>query len=227
MKVKKGWIAFVLLAVFVMGAIFWWRSPSSKPAKKDLVKHLAPTILVTSMNITDIDKDRIKIKSKVSLKNPLPVDLSAKGLTYQIFIDSEKILQDDYAKPIRIRSKDSTTIELPMELFAKPLKEILEYFDKNKVDSADYSIKAMVKVQVPVAGQRDFAMNLSKRLPAIRIPKVKVEHVDLHPFKLKKEGCDVEVKVSNPNLFPLKMKDAVFSFGIGNGDIQMDGKMDN
>src|ERR1700712_4006422 len=121
MKSKKRWVVLSILLVIIVGAIIWWRSPSSKPAKKDLVKHIAPTIGIASMNITDIDKDKIKIKSKVSLKNPLPVTLSTKGMKYQIFIDSIKVIQDEYSKPISIRSKDSSSIEMPMEVLAKPM----------------------------------------------------------------------------------------------------------
>src|SRR5437763_16205974 len=97
---RKWGIGLSVLLILVLGFIFWWRSPSSRSAKKNVVSHLAPRIGVTSMNITDIDKDRIKIKTKVSLKNPLPVNISAKGLTYQIYIDSEKVIQNDYSKPI-------------------------------------------------------------------------------------------------------------------------------
>jgi len=177
------------------------------------------------MNITDIDKDKIKIKTKVSLKNPLPADIHSKGLAYEIYIDSQKVIQDDYGKPIDIRSKDSTTIEMPMEVLAKPMKEVLEYFDKNKVDSAEYRIRAVINVDVPVAGQKTIPLTVFKRLPAIRIPQIKVQNVDLHLLHMKKKGCDMQVRVTNPNVFPIKMKDAVFSFGIGNGDMEMDGKL--
>ena len=225
MKTRTWWLIIFLLIILALGAFFWFRSPASKSVKKDLVKHLVPTMGVTSMNITDIDKERIKIKMKVSLKNPLPVNINATGFTYQIFIDSVKIIQNDYGKPIRIRSEDSTTIEMPVVLLASPLKNVLEYFDKNKIDSADYSITAKYNVNVPIAGQRNFALHFSRRLPAFRLPKVKVEHVDLHGLRLKKKGCDMEVRVTNPNLFPIKIKDAVFSFGIGNQDLELEGRL--
>ena len=225
MRHRKGVVVLIVLLVLFLGVFLWWRSPSSRSAKKDLVAHLTPSIGVASMNITDIDKDKIKIKTKVSLKNPLPADIHSHGMSYEIYIDSQKVIQDDYTKPINIKSKDSTTIEMPMEILAKPMKEVLEYFDKNKVDSAEYRIRAVINVDVPVAGQKTIPLTVSKRLPAIRIPQIKVQNVDLHLLHMKKKGCDMQVRVTNPNVFPIKMKDAVFSFGIGNGDMEMDGKL--
>src|SRR5436305_5483599 len=105
MRYSKGVVVLIVLLVLVLGVFLWWRSPSSRSAKKDLVAGLTPSIGVASMNITDIDKDKIKMKTKVSLKNPLPADIHSTGLSYEIYIDSEKVIQDDYTKPINIRSK--------------------------------------------------------------------------------------------------------------------------
>jgi LEA14-like dessication related protein len=127
------------------------------------------------------------------------------------------VIQDSYKHPINIKSKGQAQIEMPMEILTKPMAAVLKYFDDKKIDSANYSIKARFMMKVPIAGEKDFAMNFSKKLPAVRLPKVKVKDVDLNGLRLKKKGVDMVVEVSNPNKFPLKMKDGNFSFTLDNG----------
>jgi LEA14-like dessication related protein len=114
---------------------------------------------------------------------------------------------------------------MPMELLAKPMARVLQYFDKHKIDSADYTMKATVVMDVPVSGNRSFDMDFTKRLPAVRLPKVKVQDVDLHALRLKKKGADIVVRVNNPNVFPLKLKDSKFSFAVED-DLKMNGSLE-
>lgn len=225
MRVNKWLIVLLVLLVLAGVGIWWWKSPSSENAKEKAADKVMPTIGVASTNITDIDAERIKMQSKVILHNPLPVDIKTSRLNYVVYIDSVKVIEDAYEKPINIRSSDSTTLTMPMELLVKPMARILKYFDDNKIDSADYQMKASFEVDVPIAGDREFTMKVSKRLPALRIPKVKINHVDLNALALKSKGMDIEVAVFNPNLFPLKLSDGKFEFSVEDA-LQMNGVLE-
>lgn len=223
---SRKWLVIITVVLIAgLGVWWWWQSPSSSPAKKEAAERLTPNISIGSVNISDIDAERIKLKSKVTLTNPLPVDINTNKLSYEIFINSIRVIQDSYNKPIRIRSSDSTVIELPMELLAKPMARVLKYFDDEKVDSADYAMKATFTVDVPVGDEKDFTLNFSKRLPALRLPKMKVKDVDLNALRLKKEGVDMVVQIINPNAFPIKLKDGAFSFKVED-DMTMDGVLE-
>ena len=224
----KGRKWLIVLAVLVgLGIAGWmgWKYFTPKETKKEVAKKLMPEISVAGLNISDIDDNRIKMTSKVMLKNPLPVDINTKQLDYEIYIDSVKVIEESYNKPISIRSSDSTVIQLPMELLAQPMARILKYFDQEKIDSADYTMKARFAVDVPIAGVRNFNLELSKRLPALRIPKATVKDVDLNLLKMKKEGVDMVVHITNPNVFPIKMKDGSFEFKIED-DLEMEGVLE-
>jgi LEA14-like dessication related protein len=195
--------------------LWWWKSPASDKTKEKAANKVMPAIGVASAQITDIDADRIKLVSKITLFNPLPVEIRTKKLNYTIYIDSVKVIEDAYEKPISIRSSDSSTLTLPMQLLPKPMTQVLKYFDDKKIDSANYSVEASFQVDVPIAGERKFTMNFTKRLPAFRIPKIKIKNVDLNGLAMKSKGMDIEVEVFNPNLFPLKMSDGKFEFEIG------------
>lgn len=214
MRSGKWLIVLLVIAVLVGVGIWWWKSPGSDEAKQKAADKVMPTVGVASLNITDIDAERIKMNSEITINNPLPVEINTKKLNYVVYIDSVKVIEDTYEKPINIKSSDSTTIEMPMELLVEPMTRVLTYFDKEKIDSANYSMTASFEVDVPIAGERKFKMDVSKKLPALRVPKVKITNLDLNALALKSKGMDVDVEVTNPNLFPLKISNAAFSFAI-------------
>ena len=225
MRVNKSLIILLVFLILAGVGIWWWKSPSSDKVKEKTADKLMPTIGIASTNISDIDAERIRLVSKITINNPLPVDINTKRLNYIIYIDSVKVIEDSYEKPISIRSSDSSTITIPMQVLAKPMARVLKYFDNAKIDSANYSMKASFEVDVPIAGDRKFTMNVDKKLPALRIPKIKIQHVDLNALSLKSKGMDIDVMVLNPNLFPLKMSNGKFQFNVEDA-MQMNGVLE-
>lgn len=224
MKGRKWLIALVIVALIVAGVWYWWRSPNS--AIKQEAEKLKPELQVTSLNITDIDEDKISATSKITLSNNLPIEVKTNRLDYAIYVDSSKIIEDSYSKPITIRSKDTTTISLPMEVMFRKIGAVFKKFDERNVDSADYSIRTSFQVDVPIAGERVFNMNFSKRLPAMKPLKVKMGDVDLGKFGFKETEVDMVVNVTNPNSFPVKMKDGKYRFSIDDDENVMQGVME-
>ena len=225
MRVNKSLIILLVFLILAGVGIWWWKSPSSDKVKEKTADKLMPTIGIASTNISDIDAKRIRLVSKITINNPLPVDINTQRLNYIIYIDSVKVIEDSYEKPISIRSSDSSTITIPVQVLAKPMARVLKYFDDAKIDSANYSMKASFEVDVPIAGDRKFTMNVDKKLPALRIPKIKIQHVDLNALSLKSKGMDIDVMVSNPNLFPLKMSNGKFQFNVEDA-MQMNGVLE-
>jgi LEA14-like dessication related protein len=86
-------------------------------------------------------------------------------------------------------------------------------------------LKARFAVDVPVAGNRNFSMDISKRLPTIQAPKVKVKNVDLNALRVKKEGVDMILEIRNLNGFPLKLRDASYAFAVED-DMELTGRLE-
>ncbi|MCE7064946.1 LEA type 2 family protein [Dyadobacter sp. CY326] len=225
MRSNRWLIVLLVVAVLVGIGIWWWKSPTSDVAKQKAVDKVTPTVSVASLNITNIDADRIKMTSKVTISNPLPVDINTRKLNYVIYIDSIKVIEDAYEKPLSIPSSDSVTIELPMALLLKPMTQVLKHFDDENIDSANYAMTATFETDVPIAGERKFKMDIAKKLPALRLPKVKITQVDLNALALKSKGMDVDVEVYNPNQFPLKISNSAFSFDLEDA-MQMKGVLE-
>jgi LEA14-like dessication related protein len=221
MRKRKGLIILLILILVIAGLWLWWRSPSSS-LKKEAEK-LKPELVVSAVSITDIDENKISGTSKIVIKNNLPIEVTTRKLNYTVYIDSAKVLDDTYSKPITIRSSDTTVVTLPMEIMAKKLEAVLKRLENNKADSAEYSIKASFEADVPVAGERSFTMNMSKRLPAIRLLKFALNNISIGDVGIKESSLDMTVSVKNPNVIPFKLKDVAFKFNIDKDENVMKG----
>lgn len=210
----RYWIIIIVIIALISVALWFWRSDSS-PVKTASAR-FTPKLKVASMNITDINAQRISILSKAVINNPLPVEVKTSRLDYEIFIDSLKVIKSSYDKPIVIKSSGDTEVELPMDILRKDMTAILKHFDDVKEDSADYTIKANIQVDVPIAGEKNFDVNMTKRLPAIRLPKLSAGKVDIDKLGLKQTSLDMSVLIENPNAFPIKMQDGRYAVTIDN-----------
>jgi LEA14-like dessication related protein len=220
---RKWLIALAIVALLIVGFWLWWRAPNS--SIKSQAQQLKPELQIASLNITDIDKDKISATSNVVLRNNLPMEVKTNRLDYVIYIDSAKVIEDSYSKPITIRSSDTTAIKLPMEIMFRKIGAVMKKFENKNVDSADYSMKATFQVEVPIAGQRNFTMNFSKRLPALKPLKAKMGDIDVGKLGFKESSIDITLNVENPNAFPMKMKDGKYKFSLDNDQNIMEGVM--
>lgn len=223
---RSYWIIIIIIFLAVLiTTIWWWRRTQSGAAAGDTL-HLKPRIGLASFNITDIDRDRVKLDSKIVLHNPLPIALSTNRIDYDIFIDSIRIIQSTYDKPLSIKPGDSSVLEIPMEIMAGPLARVLTYFTKNQIDSADYSIKGKFLVDVPIAGERAVKVDFTKRLPAVKLLTAKAGKINVDKLGLKESRLDMVMEISNPNRFPVKIKDGKYKVTIDE-KMKIDGALQN
>jgi len=220
---KKWFIALAIVAILAAGLWMWWRAPHS--AIKEKAQQLRPELEVASFDITNISEDKISATSKIILRNNLPIEVKTNRLDYVIYIDSAKVIEDSYSKPITIHSSDTTAIRLPMEIMFRKLTAVMKRFENKNIDSANYSIKSAFQVDVPIAGQRNFTINFSKRLPALRLLKAQMGDIDIDKLGLKESSLDMTINIENPNAFPIKMKDGKYKISIDNDKNVMEGVM--
>lgn len=235
-----------LLTVLIIGVAIWWWWGSTQhtvvhkqPDKKgvtpqDIVSNTAHeakeetfklTMKVASTSITDIEDGAIKAISKVVIENPLPVALNASRLDYTTLINGVKVSDGTYTKPIHIPASGSKTLSLPMEVMVKPMARVIESMDAAGKDIATYTFKNIIHTDIPIAGKRMFEVNLNEDLPIARPPKLKPGAIDIKKFGLKNSGIDMTVQITNPNAFPLTMKDGRYSMTI-DGKHTVEGTME-
>jgi len=209
---KKRYLFIIIVAVIGIAGYLWWRSSSS--TLKTKVEELKPEVKVVSVNITDIQGSRIKSTLGIILTNRLPVEINIPKLEYNIFIDSLIVVESLYNKAIHIEPSGNSTVMLPMETLSEPMERLLKLFDEQNRDSAVYTFNAAFSVDIPIAGVRDFTIHEEKRMPALRIPKLKIDHVDINKLGFNESRLNMMVHIANPSLFAMKFKNAGYTFTI-------------
>jgi LEA14-like dessication related protein len=225
-SMKKG-TRRVVLMIFIMAAIaafVWWKN-GGKQSTGDAAEVLAPKIHLNTMNITDIDNNSISLVSETLIENRMPLDLAIDSFYYELWIDSTRLVESTYPRNILIPGSDSALVRLPARLKIKELSSVAARFTKEDRDSADYTLKADFRMNVPIAGKRDFDVEVTRRLPALREIKVAPAKIRLEKFSFKQSKLDMNIIISNDNVFDIKVKDARYTFNIED-DLELEGTME-
>ncbi|GAB3335298.1 hypothetical protein GCM10027299_44170 [Larkinella ripae] len=219
---KKGWIiALSILLIGVIGAYVWYsrlknRAESEGGAFNDTLK---PRLEVSTLEITSIDDDRIKMNVKMLIDNPLPVGFKANRLRYTILMANTPVIEESYEKPIEVRSGDSTWVVLPMEVSQKKLLTVLETLDRKDIDSTTYTVRSTFDLDVPVLGERTFQQTITRRLPTFYLPEIKVEDLDFGKLGLKRTDISAKVAITNKNRVPFNFTDTHYTVSIDGKEI--------
>lgn len=206
----------MLLILFV-----WQRSIFLDYGKKGGSK---PHVSVKEIRVHDIGDDRIAMTAKMMVSNPLLIELNADSLAYEFFIDSIKVMESRFVKRISIKSMDSAMIVLPLDVDRSRLNAVFNRFERNNSDSADYTLKTKLYLEVPVAGEKTFVKDQTRRGPAFRPLKVRTDDRRIEKFGFKHSEVNVSLIVENPNVFEIGVKDIDYGLTIGK-DLHMTGNL--
>jgi len=221
---SKAWlwvIIVVVITILILG--LWQRSIIVNYGKKGGSK---PHVSVKKIIVHDIGEDRISMTAQMMVSNPLLIDLKADTLQYQLLINSIKILETEFIKPVDIKPLDSVMISLPIEVRTKPLAKVLNQFEINGIDSADYTLRSKLYFELPIVGKKTYTVNRTQRGPAYRLIKLRIEDVDIEKFRLKHSDLSMSLVVENPNIFGISIRDVDYDLTIGK-DFHMEGKVKN
>lgn len=218
---KKGWIVVgILLVVGAIGAYIWYNRLASRADREGAYDNtLKPRLEMSTVAITSIDDDQIDITVRMLIDNPLPVGFDASRLRYTILMANTPIIEDTYAKPIRIKSGDSTTVVMPMKLLVKKLVTVLKTLDRKDIDSTTYTVRSTFDLDVPILGERTFRQTITRRLPTIYLPEIKITGLDFGKLGLKRTDVAAKVNVTNKNRFPLNFTDTHYTVTIDGKEI--------
>lgn len=219
---KKGWIiVLVLLLIGGIGAYVWYSRLKSSAATEGGAHDntLKPRLEMGRMNINNISENTIDMTMQLLIDNPLPVGFKAHQLDYTVYIANTPVINDSYKKPIEIKSGDSTMVTLPVKIKAKTLAEVLKTLERKGIDSTTYKVRSSFALDVPILGEKTFAITIERRLPTLYLPQIKIEDIDFGPLGLKRTDVATKVNVTNKNKFPFNFTDAHYTVTIDGKEI--------
>ena len=143
-------IGLLCLALLLSGCA----GPLSKPL-------IEPNVQVRGLEITEATLSGIDAIVTLDIDNPNEVKLSARGLSYQLFVSGNQLVTGQDDQSISVPAFGRETIELPVRLsyfgLIETLPEIL------RTGSADYTVKGSIKTSIfnyaiPFTKQGDFKL---------------------------------------------------------------------
>ena len=176
---------------------------------------MKPSISVAALSIKEINENSIDADARLLISNPLPLDVVTNRLEYQVSINGTAIMQNSQAEPVTIRSDTNTFVELPVKILSKKLVAVLDRISKEEADSADYTISARFYLNLPIAGTTVLDFTETKKLPALRMPGIRIGDLSLDRLRWEGSSLTVDAEVKNTNDFPLQFKDVRYDLVIG------------
>lgn len=208
-----GLVSALLLALLVFFLIDYSHYAKDKSPYRTL---FVPRLEVGAFRITNLTADRTDLTAAMLIHNPLPFNLRADSLQYQIYINGTQVIESSYGHSIDILKWDSTWINLPVTAYTDKLVTVLTSAENRGEDSADYEIVSHMGTNLVVHKHFDF--DIKTRQPLIFIPKVKLNEVLYDSLNLQGVLMYFDVTVVNKNVFPLNFKDLDFRVAIADND---------
>src|SRR5690349_2321993 len=162
----------VILSCLTLAGVAFWATRVKKILKNEL-STLAPDVKFKSFYVTDINNNNITIIGEALVKNNFPSQLIIDSLDYNLYIDNEHILHSSHQKQITITRDGEEKISIPMHLDVQKLKHLVKKFEREKRDSAQYTVKGDYRMKIPIRGMRTFKIDETKTGAAIREINVK------------------------------------------------------
>ncbi|GAB3950336.1 hypothetical protein GCM10028805_28160 [Spirosoma harenae] len=219
---KKGWaIALGIVLLLGIGGYIWYsrlkqEAASEKGAYDNTLK---PRLELARFAITDISDEAIHMNMYMLIDNPLPISFSAHQLDYTVYIANTPVVVDSYKKPIAVKAGDSTLLELPVKVMAEKATKVLKTLERKGIDSTNYKVRSSFALDIPIVGEKTFAITIDRRLPTFYIPQIKIEDIDFGTLGLKRTDVATKVAITNKNKFPFNITDAHYTVTINGKEI--------
>ncbi|WP_353721667.1 LEA type 2 family protein [Dyadobacter sp. 676] len=213
MKKRKPFRSVIIILVLA-GVAFaiWYFFQKSGP---DPVSGLKPRVEMSVGRISDITDSTLKMELKTVVYNPLPVGMHLKGINYEVKMNGKSIVEDRYGKPLEVAAADSSLLTLPAKVKIRNLRVEGDEEASRGNDSADYHFQTVLHFERPFLGKDSLVLDIDKRLPLYRLPKIKMAGYDFKKLGLKESDIVVKVEVANMNPFSLEFQNPVYAMDLG------------
>jgi LEA14-like dessication related protein len=219
-------ITWVILILLLLAGGGWYVFNRYKKENGNPVSGLKPKVEMGIGHITNITDSTIDLSLKLLVDNPLPIEVDVKGFNYFVQMNGVTVIENEYTRPLLIKSKDSTVVMLPSQLKIKKLKTEGDTEAAKGEDSANYHFEGRFVLNKPILGKDSITLSKDVRLPLYRLPKVKIVDYDMTKFRLSKSEITLHLQFSNQNPFPVQFKNPSYVVDLGKQKRLAEGKVE-
>jgi len=199
-------ILLLLVAFFVVDYSHYAKDQS--PYKTFII----PRLELSVFQITTLSADKADMVGRMLIHNPLPFNLRADSLQYQVYISGVEVIKSTYAKSIDIKRWDSSWVDLPVTAYNDQLVTVLKQAEKEGKDSVVYEVQANFATYLVF--HKKFNLDIKKLLPLIYLPEASLDKIEYDSLNTEGVSLFLHATVVNKNKFPFKFKNMAFRFAL-------------
>lgn len=210
--IKRILLISLVLMIATIASFFVWQyvkySRDTHPHKTFLL----PRLELSIFEIISLNAEKIEMNAKILVKNQLPLSFTADSLEYSIYISDVEVIQDRYEKSFTLESNDSSWILLPLTIYNKDLKKILESNEKKNIDTVEYRVQASFYTKIIF--RKKFNIDIAREFPLIYFPEISMENIKIDSLNFSRVVLQLFVSVKNQNVFPITGRNINYKFAI-------------
>ena len=173
---------------------------------------LKPVVEDVRPRIVGLDLDGVDVAFDVDVRNPLPVSLTTPRMDWTLGVQGSTLASISDAQTASLPAGRTGTAEIPMRVRYTDLLNVLGSL--RGVNEADYSLKGAFTVPVLGAPIR-IPFSHAGSLPIVQPPTFSVVDVQSRGFSLSGTGVDVDLDMTNPNVFGVGIDGLGYGLSLG------------
>jgi len=166
--------------------------------------------------VTSIDAQGVSLTFDVDVKNPYPVPLKTPNFKYGLDIDQEPFVESGSAVNVDLPAGTTGTASLPVQIRYADLWALASSLRQSK----EFSYRLHGAFLVTALGE-SFELPLQHQgtCPVLRLPRLSVKDVNVRDVSLSSARVDLDVEVTNPNVFSIDSNQ--LGYAVRMGDVQL------
>lgn len=157
-----------------------------------------PEVKLSKAHITAMSLADMQVAFDVDVKNPSPVGLSMKGLSYTLQVQGNQLFDGALSERLQIGANDTSRVVLPFTLRYEDIFGTLLALRDHK------------ELRYQVSGEADFGLlrlPYSKQgtLALPKLPAISVESLRINKLGLSGADLSLALQVGNDNSFPIRL----------------------
>lgn len=189
-KIMKT-ILYLLIGSILCIVMLIWIKPSY------LMNLINPIELESTTVLTKISKNDISADIKMGLESTTFMEFIMDSLTYEFYLDSAKINNGTIQVDKSFGKNEIDTLTIPFSIHMETLMSKLDSLAPT--DSTQLRMRLKNYIKLPILGRKAFDINLEKKIPAPKLPKIKI--VKIHDLSLKDKSIALDFEIENPSLY--------------------------
>lgn len=171
-----------------------------------------PELSLSDAKITSISLSDMQVAFDVDVKNPNPMGLSMKGMSYTLQIQEKPLFNGALNERIKIEGNGTSRVQLPFTLRYEDIFGTLVALRDNK------------ELRYTVSGDADFGLislpyKKSGTFALPHLPDISVDNIRIKSLGLGGVDLAVDLRVANTNSFPIRLDGLDYDLKLANSNL--------